>query len=631
MLKNVLMRRVLVLSVANWTFAALAAFAGSVTWADRTKTIDDRYPEVRPTRAEIRGHQERGLVVRVRGVKSREAADYYRSLGVERFVDADPALWSRPSNSIDRAIAEVRRLDEAAEAKWTSFGSLREAEEHARQLRRVMTDAIGGFPERTPLNVRTTGSFARPGCRVEKVVFESQPRHHVTAYLLLPDAVAFKPPYRAVLIPLGHAAVGKSYQPYFKAGVVAARAGLAALVYDPVDQGERLQSGDVRKGVVTGHVNAGLRAELVGWSFARFRIWDAMRALDFLESRADIRSDGFGVMGQSGGGTVTAYLSALDPRVRVSCPAGFVTTTRDLTAFWGPQDCEQNLPGAMRLGLNHLSLMLMAAPNPVRLILAEDDAFPICGSLDTLAGMRRFYGRHGLGADRVDCDIARGKMHGWYDCSREASVRWIRRWLTGVDTPAPHLADEEALPPVAGSEDATVVPGGSVMGVPGERSVYDLIRLRADELRSHRVPLTREAVARISGIDVARAKDDRENVDCVRNGYWSYAHTPTDELACLYGLLGTSLVRVRAEGMIARAKAYAAANGGKRMKLSAKGHAAVAAAHAHYLAPELFDGLEIADPPSSWRTAIDDPSLPLSPQDVLFGAFAAYDWTDLLD
>ena len=47
----------------------------------------------------------------------------------------------------------------------------------------------------------------------------------------LPDAAAFKPPYRAVLIPLGHAAVGKSYQPYFKAGVVAARAGLAALVY----------------------------------------------------------------------------------------------------------------------------------------------------------------------------------------------------------------------------------------------------------------------------------------------------------------------------------------------------------------------------------------------------------------
>jgi len=132
---------------------------------------------------------------------------------------------------------------------------------------------------------------------------------------------------------------------------------------------------------VSGHINAGLRAHLVGWNAARFRIWDGMRGLDYLQTRPEIDGDKLAVMGQSGGGTVTAYLAALDPRIKVSCPAGFVTTSRDLADFWGPQDCEQNIPGAMVRGLNHLSLMLMMAPKPVSLILAEDDAFPPFGSL----------------------------------------------------------------------------------------------------------------------------------------------------------------------------------------------------------------------------------------------------------
>ena len=46
---------------------------------------------------------------------------------------------------------------------------------------------IGAFPERTPLNARVTGRLQGKGYRVEKVIFESRPRHHVSASLYLPE------------------------------------------------------------------------------------------------------------------------------------------------------------------------------------------------------------------------------------------------------------------------------------------------------------------------------------------------------------------------------------------------------------------------------------------------------------
>src|SRR5438105_9843510 len=41
----------------------------------------------------------------------------------------------------------------------------------------------GGQPERTPLRPRVLGSFDRPGYRLEKVVYESQPEFFIPANL----------------------------------------------------------------------------------------------------------------------------------------------------------------------------------------------------------------------------------------------------------------------------------------------------------------------------------------------------------------------------------------------------------------------------------------------------------------
>ena len=68
--------------------------------------------------------------------------------------------------------------------------------------------ALGEFPERTPLDARVLGTLRREGYRIEKVLYESRPSHHVTAALYLPETGGGRVP--GVLVPCGHDAVGKA-------------------------------------------------------------------------------------------------------------------------------------------------------------------------------------------------------------------------------------------------------------------------------------------------------------------------------------------------------------------------------------------------------------------------------------
>ena len=115
-----------------------------------------------------------------------------------------------------------------------------EAELKRRQelLRLEFIEALGGFPEKTPLNARVVGTLKGDGFRVEKVIYESRPNHHVTAVLYLPEG---KGPFPAVLVPCGHSDKAKAAEAYQRISQLLVRNGLAALCYDPIGQGERKQ------------------------------------------------------------------------------------------------------------------------------------------------------------------------------------------------------------------------------------------------------------------------------------------------------------------------------------------------------------------------------------------------------
>ncbi|MDD4787011.1 MAG: alpha/beta hydrolase family protein, partial [Pirellulales bacterium] len=98
---------------------------------------------------------------------------------------------------------EVREATERRDAAYEKIKTPEEIAAYQKRMRDFFVEQLGGFPDRTPLNARVVGREQRDGYRIEKVIFESQPKHLVTAILYLPEV---KPPFPGVLVPCGHSA-----------------------------------------------------------------------------------------------------------------------------------------------------------------------------------------------------------------------------------------------------------------------------------------------------------------------------------------------------------------------------------------------------------------------------------------
>jgi hypothetical protein len=159
-----------------------------------------------------------------------------------------------------------------------------------RELRAKFREALGDWPQRTPLNAVVVGRIPRDGFTIEKVIYESRPQHYVTANFYLPEG---KGPFPGVLMPIGHSINGKAAEYIQRGCTLLAKNGIAVLTYDPIGQGERRQLlGDDGKAAIRGstdeHTLAGVGALLVGRNTASYRVWDGMRSLDYLAGRSEV-------------------------------------------------------------------------------------------------------------------------------------------------------------------------------------------------------------------------------------------------------------------------------------------------------------------------------------------------------
>lgn len=343
--------------------------------------------------------------------------------------------------------------------------------EYQKNLREKFIDAIGGLPQRTPLNPQITGVIQRDGYRVEKVLFESQPKHYVSALLFLPDAGRHNPPYPGVLIPCGHSANGKAHDTYQTMGALLALNGMAALVFDPIDQGERSQMlSELPKLAGTrAHTMLGVGSILLGRNTARFEIWDGMRGIDYLQSRPEVDAKRIGCTGNSGGGTQTSYLMSLDDRIVAAAPSCYITGFERLLNTIGPQDAEQNIHAQIAFGLDHADYLMMRAPTPILVCAATKDFFDISGVWSSVRYAKRLYTRMGF-AERIDL-MENDAEHNYNQLQRQSVVRWMARWLLKKDEP---ITEPEIK--LLSDEEVRCAPGGQVMRIEGARSTYDLNR-----------------------------------------------------------------------------------------------------------------------------------------------------------
>ncbi len=294
-----------------------------------------------------------------------------------------------------------RQLEERAQ-KVAAIQSRGAFEQRKAQVRAKILELIGGLPEhRGPVAVKKFGSLAGDGFRVEKLAYESLPGLWVTANLYIPSSnTSGDGPFPAVLLAPGHEATGKQSQYSFGGNL--ARSGIMALAIDPLGQGERLQYYDAEKkassiGGSTGeHGEANVPAMLIGEDVARYFVNDSMRGIDYLISRKDVNADRIGALGCSGGGTSTAYLAALDDRVKVAGVACYITSFKELLpSATGVQEAEQSIPHFIEEGLDFGDYVELFAPKPYAIISTTADMFPFEGARQSYQEAQRIYKLYG--------------------------------------------------------------------------------------------------------------------------------------------------------------------------------------------------------------------------------------------
>lgn len=371
--------------------------------------------------------------------------------------------------------------------RWTTDYENRKAPEqiaaYQKQMRERVLLAIGGLPERTPMEPQVVGAVSRPGYRMEKILYQSQPKHYVSALLFLPAAGRFQPPYPGVIVPCGHSKSAKGHPEYQSMGALLALNGMAALVIDPIDQGERGQylgpGGWPTLWGSAGHTMVGLESILLGQNVARFEVWDNVRAIDYLQSRPEVNPQRIGCTGNSGGGTQTSYMMAIDDRIRAAAPSCYLTSMPRLLETIGDDDAEQQFFGQLGFGLHHADWIMMRAPSPVLICAATWDFFDIGGTWDSFRSAKRLYTRLGF-SERVDL-LENPAGHNYNNVQREGVARWMSRWLLDKD----QVITEPPIRLLA-EKEYQCTPDGKVMSIPGARSVYDLNRDNEKELAGRR-------------------------------------------------------------------------------------------------------------------------------------------------
>lgn len=306
-----------------------------------------------------------------------------------------------------------------------SAGSPEEAAEWRRTSRERLVELLGGFPQRVPLEAEVIERVELDGYSRETILFQS--RHNLTAlgYLLLPAAPAA--PLPAIVCIPGHGrgvddivgiaedgsqrAEKEGYAKDF--AIQAVERGFAAFAVEPLGFGHRRDAAARAGGPERYSCRpAAGAAMLFGETMIGWRVWDVMRAMDFLETRPEIDSSRLATMGISGGGTVSLFTGAVDERVAATVVSCYLNTFRD--SIVSLSHCLDNyVPGLLR----YMEMYDVAALVAPRAFFAEsgsgDRIFPVEAARSAFARTREMFALSGAG-DRVAHEVFEGghEFHG---------------------------------------------------------------------------------------------------------------------------------------------------------------------------------------------------------------------------
>ncbi len=389
------------------------------------------------------------------------------------YKDASNAFYQHLS-------AEAYNLLEQRTQTISNIQSLADWKKRQEWIKETMMEVVGPFPEKTPLNAKIIRTIDKGDYKVEHIVYESQPGLYVTSSLFIPKSIKGKNKAPAILYCSGHAEEGYRSKVYQHVILNLVKKGFVVFAFDPVGQGERLEYFDpsTNKSNVGGptieHSYPGAQAFISGSSQARYMIWDGIRALDYLLTRKEVDASRIGITGRSGGGTQTAYIAAMDDRIKASAPECYITNFTRLLQSIGPQDAEQNFFQGISSGLDQADFLTIRAPKPTLMITTTRDIFSIQGARETANEVSVIYKAYDMGNNfsMVEDDAP----HESTRKNREAMYSFFQKHLNSPG----NSNDEEVV--VLTEEEIRVTKTGQVSTALGGETVFSLNRMESQKL-----------------------------------------------------------------------------------------------------------------------------------------------------
>lgn len=271
-----------------------------------------------------------------------------------------------------------------------------------RHLHGKVSEVLGDVPEtRCDLQVRRLWIREHPLGVIEKIVFTAEPYADVSAYVCLPKDVPA--PYNFFICLQGHStgmhnSIAVQRDDNIKPHVVEGdrdfglgcmRRGLAALCIEQRAFGERRELKQAASESF-GCYDPAMQALMLGRTLLGERVYDVDRSIDYLATRDDVRMDTLGVMGNSGGGTVSLFAAALLPRIALAMPSCYFCTFAD--SIMAMRHCICNyVPGLLKVA-EMSDIMGLFAPKPLVLVAGlEDQIFPIEGARQEFEKLQAIY------------------------------------------------------------------------------------------------------------------------------------------------------------------------------------------------------------------------------------------------
>ncbi|OGV57582.1 MAG: hypothetical protein A2283_07945 [Lentisphaerae bacterium RIFOXYA12_FULL_48_11] len=318
----------------------------------------------------------------------------------------------------------IRRAQEVSSQSIFELPPLATWKKQLPEKRRKWLEMLGldPLPPRTDLNVTITGTLDRGSYVVEKMHFQPTPGCRIAANLYLPKEIKGKLP--SIVYVCGHSRRGKFHYQLHPRWF--AEHGYVAMILDPIQVGENsgIHHGTYSKDWWHWYSQ--------GYSPAGIEVWAAMRAADYLQSRPEVDAERLGITGLSGGGTISWFTGAADPRFKVIVPCcqtgNMYQHIRDRTID-GHCDCTY---WVNTYGWDFPDLASLIAPRALLVGAATEDVlFRPYAFRDLIHRARQLFILYGC-EEKIDL-VEAVTPHGYSPKMRIAVFNWFEKYLKGSD------------------------------------------------------------------------------------------------------------------------------------------------------------------------------------------------------